>query len=131
MRALIQYEKNCWSQDYITPQNYNPNYIYIAVPDNFTRKIYQVEAFPGDPYKSKGLLVNPWTYWSVEEKLNSIRQQRDFLIAQSDWRVIKATETNTPEDQAWKNYRQALRDFPNLVNVNLPIEQIVWPQPPS
>ena len=114
--------------------NLNSGDTVVFVPDNASVDTYAVPVTPfltgtDIPYVHK--IQDPWTYWDVNTKLASIRLQRDFLIAQSDWRVIKATETNTPEDQAWKNYRQALRDFPNLVNVNLPIEQIVWPQPPS
>ena len=76
-------------------------------------------------------LINPWTYWNNETKLDSIRLQRDYLLQQTDWRAIRAYETQTPESQDWLDYRQALRDFPQTVNVNLPIQQIVWPVPPS
>ena len=76
-------------------------------------------------------LINPWTYWDANTKLNSIRLQRDYLLQQTDWRTIKSVDTDVPESQAWKDYRQALRDFPATVNVNLPIEQIVWPTAPN
>jgi len=52
-------------------------------------------------------------------------------LQQTDWVAIRASETVTSESQAWKDYRQQLRDFPNTVNVNLPIEQIVWPISPK
>lgn len=75
-------------------------------------------------------LINPWTFWDENTKLNSIRLQRNYLLQQTDWRTIKSVDTDTPESQAWKDYRQELRDFTNVVNVNLPIEQIVWPVSP-
>ena len=76
------------------------------------------------------VLINPWTLWDNNTKLASIRLQRDYLLNKSDWVAIRASETGTSESQAWKNYRQALRDFPSTVDVSLPIEQIVWPVSP-
>jgi hypothetical protein len=45
------------------------------------------------------------------EQAKSVRQQRDDKLKESDWRVIKALENNTPQDFAWAAYRQALRDI--------------------
>ena len=45
------------------------------------------------------------------EQAESVRQQRDAKLAECDWRVIKALESNTPQDFAWAAYRQALRDI--------------------
>lgn len=54
-------------------------------------------------------------------RASQVRSQRDQLLAECDWVVIKATETGTPIDPEWLAYRQALRDissqpgFPNEV----------------
>ena len=45
------------------------------------------------------------------EQAKSVRQTRDAKLAESDWRVIKALESNTPQDFEWAAYRQALRDI--------------------
>jgi hypothetical protein len=45
------------------------------------------------------------------EQAKSVRQSRDDKLKESDWRVIKALESNTPQDFAWAAYRQALRDI--------------------
>ena len=45
------------------------------------------------------------------EQARNLRQQRDQELAKSDWRVIKALESNTPQDFEWAAYRQALRDI--------------------
>ena len=37
-----------------------------------------------------------------------VRSQRDYELQQSDWRAVK--DRTMP--QAWKDYRQALRDLP-------------------
>ena len=46
------------------------------------------------------------------EPMNLLREERDRLIAQSDWMIVRAKETSTNIPAAWKTYRQPLRDFP-------------------
>ena len=75
--------------------------------------------------------VNPWSYWSEEEKKASLRLQRNYLLQQTDWITLRAVSTGIPENKDWKDYRQLLRDFPANANVNLSIEQIIWPAPPN
>jgi hypothetical protein len=62
------------------------------------------------------------------EQAKSVRITRDAKLAESDWRVIKALESNTPQDFEWASYRQALRDVPN--QVGFPWE-VVWPTQPE
>ena len=45
--------------------------------------------------------------------LNKLRMERDLLLNESDWVVIKAQETNTSIPSAWATYRQKLRDITN------------------
>jgi hypothetical protein len=56
-----------------------------------------------------------------------IKAKRDQLLAESDWRVIKAVDTGVPLDTAWKVYRQALRD----ITLQADPFNIVWPEPPT
>lgn len=44
-------------------------------------------------------------------KAMQVRKERDALLAECDWVTIKAADTNTPVDEAWATYRQALRDI--------------------
>lgn len=54
------------------------------------------------------------------------RAQRDALLSESDWMVIKSQETSTTLDADWATYRQALRDitahssWPNLTSGDWP-----------
>ena len=53
----------------------------------------------------------------------SQRANRDALLAETDWMVIKAAETGVALANDWKTYRQALRDLPthsNWPNLNSP-----------
>lgn len=56
---------------------------------------------------------------------SSIRDQRNALLAASDWTVLADTPTSTA---AWKAYRQQLRDLP--ANTTDP-HNVVWPTPPA
>jgi hypothetical protein len=61
------------------------------------------------------------------EQAKSVRTQRDAKLVECDWRVIKALESNTPQDFEWAVYRQALRDISN--QAGFPWE-ITWPDAP-
>jgi len=63
-------------------------------------------------------------------KGKEVRRERDTLLADSDWRVIKAQETGTPMSQAWVDYRQALRDITD--HANFPwLDDADWPVKPE
>ena len=71
------------------------------------------------------------------EPMNLLRQERDYRISKSDWRVTKAKETSTNIPAAWKTYRQALRDLPASStptldsNGYLNMSSVTWPTKPS
>lgn len=72
--------------------------------------------------------VVPWSEAEIEafktEKATAARAQRDRLLAETDWLVIRAAETGvamTPEQTA---YRQALRDITTQEGFPLTID---WP----
>ena len=71
------------------------------------------------------------------EPMKLLREERDRLIGQSDWRITKAKETSTNIPAVWKTYRQALRDLPASStpkldsNDNLDMSSVTWPTPPS
>ena len=65
------------------------------------------------------------------EKLSSIRgdevrTQRDTLLAASDWAVLP--DAPVADEQAWKDYRQALRDVPQQAGFPTDID---WPTKPE
>ena len=71
------------------------------------------------------------------EPMNLLREERDRLIAQSDWMIVRAKETSTNIPAAWKTYRQQLRDLPASVDPKLDSEgfldmtSVTWPTKPS
>jgi len=68
---------------------------------------------------------------STQEKLDqqwlSIKSQRNILLQDSDWRVVKASDTGVPISQNWKDYRQALRD----ITLQSDPFNITWPIAPT
>ena len=60
--------------------------------------------------------------------LQQLRSERDLKLAETDWVVTKASETGVAESDAWKTYRQALRDLPS--NTSDPFNP-TWPTKPS
>lgn len=87
-----------------------------------------IEIFPvvrwieieADPYASR---IEPHEQWAIDV----IRKERNRLLLESDWRVLPDSPIDNKE--AWYAYRQALRDFPELVLQNN-FTNISWPMSP-
>jgi len=61
----------------------------------------------------------------LEQEADEARTQRDALLSQSDWTQVP----DAPVDQqAWAEYRQALRDLPQQAGFP---QEVVWPNPPA
>ena len=59
--------------------------------------------------------------------IGEIREQRDQMLIDSDWRVSVSDYPNEDKDQ-WVAYRQLLRDFPDTY---VPVESPSWPTQPN
>ena len=64
----------------------------------------------------------------TEAMWRGIRHERNEILSQSDYMVIKAYETGTTLDSDWAAYRQTLRDLPSTSDDP---SSIVWPTKPS
>jgi hypothetical protein len=60
----------------------------------------------------------------TENQASYVRSERDQKLVESDWAVIKSMETDVPELDAWKSYRQALRNVPQQEGFPWAVE---WP----
>ena len=71
------------------------------------------------------------------EPLRLLRVERDKRLTETDWVVTKATETGGTVSDAWKTYRQALRDLPASASpkldslYELDLTSVTWPTKPS
>ena len=74
-----------------------------------------------------------WTPKTTEEnnafKLNLLRAERNQLLAETDWVVIKEREEggSVSNFAAWKTYRQSLRDITNSATS---LDDVTWPEKP-
>tara|TARA_R100001463_G_scaffold14086_2_gene37290 strand:- start:2708 stop:3148 length:441 start_codon:yes stop_codon:yes gene_type:complete len=50
--------------------------------------------------------------YTIERDIVNLRDYRDSLLSQSDWRVVVASESGIGISTDWKTYRQSLRDLP-------------------
>jgi len=63
---------------------------------------------------------------SQEVSWKRVRAERDQALIDSDWRALK----DLTMSQAWKDYRQALRDLPqDHASANDAADN--WPEPPE
>ena len=65
-----------------------------------------------------------------DEPLKLLREQRNAILAQSDWVVIKEREEggSVSNFADWKEYRQKLRD---ITNTYKSLDKVKWPTAPS
>lgn len=61
------------------------------------------------------------------QKWVGIRIQRNRKLQESDWVAARASETGVAVSDAWKTYRQALRDVPTQSDP----DNITWPTEPQ
>ena len=64
---------------------------------------------------------------NVNLQKQAVKADRDRMIASTDWIVTKSLETGVPVPEAWRDFRQALRDIPS--QAGFPFE-VVWPTKP-
>jgi len=64
------------------------------------------------------------------QPLEDLRRERNFILSQSDWVVIKEREEggSVSNFADWKEYRQKLRD---ITNTYKSLEDVKWPTAPS
>ena len=58
---------------------------------------------------------------------DQIRSQRNRLLSECDWVVIKSQETSVGVSTEWTVYRQSLRDITTQSDPN----NIIWPEKPA
>tara|TARA_B100000401_G_scaffold408892_1_gene325989 strand:- start:16 stop:402 length:387 start_codon:yes stop_codon:yes gene_type:complete len=71
------------------------------------------------------------------EPYKLLREERNKLIAETDWTQLKDIDLDIIRERNWKNYRQALRDLPAKSNPklnengDLDTSSVTWPDKPS
>ena len=65
-----------------------------------------------------------WTNGAAAREMESIREHRDNLLTETDWMALGYVTMS----DAWKTYRQSLRDIPAS---NTTYADVTWPTKPS
>ena len=71
------------------------------------------------------------------EPYKLLREERNKLIAETDWTQLKDISLDSIREKNWKEYRQALRDLPNGSTPkldsygDLDMTSVSWPDKPS
>ena len=71
------------------------------------------------------------------EPMKLLREERNKLIAETDWTQLKDISLDSIREKNWKEYRQALRDLPNGSTPKLDsyggldMSSVTWPDKPS
>jgi len=68
-----------------------------------------------------------WTNAAPARRMVELRRQRDALLAETDW---MGNQDYSITD-AWKTYRQALRDITDQTPSDDVLSNITWPTKPS
>jgi len=114
----------------IAIQNLQPDASFIVEDNSYDSIIWRSQ---GLAIPSKEEVMTEVDRLKSLEPLRQLRIQRNQLLALTDWRMTEDYPFNDKE--AWKTYRQALRDLPansfpeldefgNLTN-------ITWPEEPA
>ena len=90
----------------------------------------------GDEIPTEEEVNNKITELQAVEPFRLLREERNRLIAETDWTQLKDVDLDIIRERNWKNYRQALRDLPSKSNPkldsygNLDMTSITWPTKP-
>ena len=80
--------------------------------------------FTAEEDAAQNIREQEWADGAAAREMKEIREHRDRLLAETDW---MATSDLTMSD-AWKTYRQDLRDIPAS---NTVYKDVTWPTKPA
>lgn len=102
----------------------------------------RIEAYPQDgyryelgaPYEAAGVWKCDWVQQPTPDRDSNLerlskqrRDDRNALIATTDWTQLADAPLTAEQKAAWVQYRQALRDLPNQPNFPWVVNQPVKP----
>jgi hypothetical protein len=108
--------------------------VYPLKPTDRPQVDHTKNVTEGTPAQQDGEWVQVWDVTDAaeeeiaqrtDEKATSVRSQRDDRLTRSDWTQV----ADAPVDQqAWADYRQALRDVPSQAGFPY---SVIWPEQPT
>ena len=83
--------------------------------------------FTAEEEKERDLEEQAWADGTPARRMANLRQQRDQLLAETDW--MGNSDVTMSAD--WKTYRQALRDITKTTPADDALSNITWPKKPE
>ena len=83
--------------------------------------------FTAEEEKARDLEEQAWADGAPARRMANLRQQRDQLLAETDW--MGNSDVTMSAD--WKTYRQALRDITKQTPTDDALSNITWPKKPE
>ena len=102
-----------------------PGAEFMCVDDDYNQITW---LSPNIPKPTKAQVEAKIEELKAAEPMKLLRIERDKLLAECDWVVIRAYSTGTSVPTEWATYQQALRDLP--ANTTDPANP-VWPTKPA
>lgn len=134
-----------------TVQQFRAEMSHISLPHDLSEEllaehgVYRVHDSPWPAHVDAGLFriwqANPikkedgrwyinyaWAQFTEDVASANMRNRRNSMIKDTDWRAYPDSPGTAEERQAWLDYRQALRDITNQAGFPF---NIVWPTIPG
>tara|TARA_R100000664_G_C2751904_1_gene139194 strand:- start:1136 stop:1624 length:489 start_codon:yes stop_codon:yes gene_type:complete len=150
--AKITYPNGSWAEIVLTEDMTQNDLDYLA--NDFAPKTGNTPSFltEGAKRATKTRPANESSNWtqekvnalSTEQVIDMAKEERNTFLRGSDWVAIKALESSSAVPDAWKTYRQELRDLPaagtskwnpravyNADGDSCDIAGVTWPTKPS
>lgn len=110
-----------------TEENPNPQVFYDVVyhQDYIIQEEVGISTLTQEQWDNE---ISIYDQKQEEKRLNILRNCREQVLQETDWIVIKSTETNVGLSTEFKEWRQTLRDLPGIATTEFPAE---LPQPPE
>ena len=63
--------------------------------------------------------------------MQHIREERNRLLAESDWTQVGDSALISEKSAEWKLYRQHLRNLPAGLDTETKVNEVIWPSKPA
>lgn len=115
------------------------DYLVVEVPfesdvtELLTTKVYNADS---GKWSNRAPKPSPAHYWNNGWQLDTdmiqkeLRIRRTLLLSKSDWTQAADSPLSEQDKQAWREYRQALRDLPNDYADIQSLDEVEFPQQP-
>lgn len=109
--------------DYAHPEPVPEHWVEVELPDHF--HVYMLlEGYRTETGELSIRYNAAMKEARLTECLKELRERREKLLQESDWTALTDVQMSAEAKTSWAAYRQALRDLPQTVDVNILLKGI-------